>query len=592
MASVTRIVRSTLSVGAALLLSHSAWGLNPGDRVDNFRLIDHQDNSRELYYYSDMKAVVIAAQGNGCDASQKAAKSLEQLRSKYDGQAHFMMVNSNLQVNRDDVKKEAAKLGITMPIMMDDTQLIGESLGFTHNGEVLVVNPQDWTLAYRGSAADAARAVDALVKGESVKTASTQVAGCAIQMPERERKAQHAQISYEKTIAPLLIENCVECHRQGGIGPWQMASYEMIRGFGPMIREVLRTQRMPPLGVDPHYQAFTNNRALSNEEMKTLVHWIEAGAPRGTGEDPLKAYKKEFPQWPLGEPDLVVSMNKFDVPATGVVDYQNWTIENPLDHDVWIRAVDFVPGDRTVLHHVIANVRGENAARPSRDNASGTPEGRRRSASGATDTSLANYVPGAEPLQIPSEAGIFLPKGAKFQFQMHYTPNGKQATDVTRMGLYFRKDEPQYRYRAMIFANPMLKIPPGVKAHEEIAWRTFDRDSVLYTVHPHSHFRGKAAKFLAKYPDGREEILINIPAYDFNWQGTWEFKEPKRIPAGTKVAFSTVYDNSTQNKANPDPKREVPWGEQTWDEMLFGVIRFRYAEEDGPLTPVKTAATN
>ncbi len=184
------------------------------------------------------------------------------------------------------------------------------------------------------------------------------------------------------------------CHREGGIAPWQMSSYDMVLGFSPMIREVVRTKRMPPWHADPHYGVFSNDRSLTNEETKTLVHWIEAGSPRGSGSDPLLAVKKDWPVWALGKPDLVVNLPKFDVPATGVIPYQMWTVDNPLDHDVWVRAVDFLPGVRANLHHIIATIGGEMAA-----------------TSTNTD-SLADYVPGSEPLEIPPESGILLKKGA------------------------------------------------------------------------------------------------------------------------------------------------------------------------------------
>jgi hypothetical protein len=369
----------------------------------------------------------------------------------------------------------------------------------------------------------------------------------------------------------MLSAHCVACHREGGIAPWQMSSYDMVRGFSPMIREVVRTKRMPPWHADPHYGVFSNDRSLSAAETKTLVHWIEAGSPRGGGSDPLTQVKKDWPVWALGKPDLVVNLPKFDVPATGVIPYQMWTVDNPLDHDVWVRAVDFLPGARSNLHHIIATIGGEMAPGEKRD----------------TDGSLADYVPGSEPLQIPPESGILLKKGAKFGFQAHYTVNGKPVTDTTQMGLYFMDKPPQYRYRAAIMANPRIKIPANTKAYTNDATYKFDHEVLVYSLHPHAHFRGAAAAFVAQYPDGREEVLLNVPRYEFNWQTTYELKTPVVLPAGTAVKYSMTYDNSTQNKANPDPNRVVPWGQQTWDEMLFGVIRFRYLTLDA--SPTRTA---
>jgi mono/diheme cytochrome c family protein len=554
--------RSKLIVAAVTFCAaRFAFALSPGETVDNFRLLDHQGGSRELYYLSDMKAVVLMAQGNGCAASRDSVPGLKALRDQYRTQGvEVLLIDSNLPDTSAAVVKEATAAGIDMPILLDDTQLIGEALDLRRNGEVLVINPQGWKLAYRGPVSNAGAAVEALVSGQAVKTAKVDMKGCAIAMPERDKKAAHAKISYAKTIAPMLIDNCVTCHRQGGIGPWQMSSYDMVKGFAPMIREVVRTERMPPWHADPHYQTFQNDRSLSKDEVKTLVHWIEAGAPRGSGGDPLAEQKRTWPEWALGEPDLIVEIPAFDVPATGTIPYQMPSVANPLDHDVWVRAVDFLPGDRTVLHHIIATMGVDGA---------GIRDG----------GSLGGYVPGAGPMVLPTETGVLMKKGAKFFFQMHYTASGKTARDTSRMGLYFRKDAPTYQFRSAVMAKPTLKIPANTKAHTESASRTFDRDVIVYSLLPHSHFRGTASNFIATYPDGTTETLLSVPHYDFNWQTTYELTTPKRLPAGTKVTHSTTWDNSTQNKANPDPNREVPWGQQTWDEMLYGVVRFRYVDE-------------
>ena len=565
-----------LGVAALCCMSGSAGALSPGDVVDDFRLNDQNGQTHELYYLSDMKAVVMLAAGNGCAASRTAAKTLDGLRARYQASGvEFLAIDSNLKDTPDSIAKEVKADGIGLAVLTDELQLIGESLGFVRNGEVLIVNPQNWKVIYRGAAEKGgnhyvAAALDAALAGAPVKVDHTDAAGCDIVMPERERRSAHARISYEKVIAPMLSAHCVACHRDGGIAPWQMSSYDMVRGFSPMIREVVRTKRMPPWHADPHYGVFSNDRSLTADETKALVHWIEAGSPRGGGSDPLTQVKKDWPVWPLGTPDLVVNLPKFEVPATGVIPYQMWTVDNPLDHDVWVRAVDFLPGARSNLHHIIATIGGEMA-------------GQKRD----TDGSLADFVPGSEPLQIPPESGILLRKGAKFGFQAHYTVNGKPTSDVTQMGLYFMDKPPQYRYRAAIMANPRIKIPANTKSYTNDAVYKFDREVLVYSLHPHAHFRGAAAEFVAQYPDGREEVLLNVPRYEFNWQTTYELKTPIVLPAGTAVKYSMTYDNSTQNKANPDANRVVPWGQQTWDEMLFGVIRFRYLTLDA--NPVTTA---
>ena len=569
----SRLLRAAAALASMACIASPALALNPGDTVDNFRLLDHTGASRELYYLSDMKAVVVMAQGNGCEVVRKSVPELRALREKYRTQGvELLMINSNLPDSRDAIAKEAKAHGIELPILLDETQIIGESLGLQRNGELLVIDTDGWKVAYRGPLAAggtpyAANALDSVIHAEPVKKAQVDAAkgkGCDLKFPEADRTQAHAKISYEQTIAPLLIDNCVTCHRQGGIGPWQMTSYDMIKGFSPMIREVVRTERMPPWHADPHYNVFSNDRSLTKDEIKALVHWIEAGSPRGSGSDPLAALKKTWPEWALGQPDLIVEIPAFDVPATGVIPYQMPMAENPIGRDVWVSAVDFQPGDRTVLHHIIATM-GSNAD------------------SVRDGGSLGGYVPGAGPMVMPENTGVLIKKDANFFFQMHYTVSGKPARDASRMGVYFRKDAPLHQMHSAVMAKPSLQIPANAKAHTESASKTFDKDVIVYSLLPHSHFRGKASDFVATYPDGHQETLLSVPNYDFNWQTTYELKAPKMLPAGTKVTHSTTWDNSAQNKANPDPARIVPWGQQTWDEMLYGVVGYRYVNEgDSP----------
>jgi hypothetical protein len=357
----------------------------------------------------------------------------------------------------------------------------------------------------------------------------------------------------------------VACHREGGIGPWVMSGYDMVRGFAPMIREVINTKRMPPWHADPAYGHFSNDRSLSVDQARTIVHWVDAGAPRGEGADLLAELDVVYPEWQLGPPDLIVDVPGFEVPATGVVEYQYQHVKNPYDRDVWVRATETIPGDRKVLHHVITTFT--------------TPDengqlNRRNS------QSLGGYVPGAVADTFPEDTGTLVPANAVFTFQMHYTTNGKAAVDHSRLGLYFHEAAPEYVLGGAVLMNPKISIPANTKDHQESASRVLDADVLVYSLLPHAHFRGKASEFRAIYPDGREEILLSVPKYDFNWQTDYTLAEPKQLPKGTTIVHSTRWDNSKQNPANPDPDRVVPWGEQSWDEMLFGAITWRYLDED------------
>ena len=540
---------STLTALGACLAAMSASALGVGDRVDNFKLLDHDGNSHELHYLSDMKAVVLMSHTLGCDALIDDLAQFEALAAEYaDQDVEFLMINADGLADRRAIDDQPET-----PVLVDGTRIISESLGFAAAGEVFIVDPGNWQIVYRGDANANAALADFLA-GREVAGEGEAPNGCSLTF---EREA--TDISYAADVGPILAANCVTCHREGGIGPWAMTNYNMVRGFAPMIREVIRTKRMPPWHADPVHGSFSNDRSLSTGEIRKIVHWVEAGAPRGDGEDPLEVMEETWPEWPLGNPDLVLDIPSYDVPATGVVEYQYRYVKNPLDRDVWVRASDIIPSDRSALHHVITTW-----SIPGRD------ENGRRQRGG-----LGGYVPGMVSSEFPDGTGSLLPTGSFIVFQMHYTPYGKAVTDSSRFGLYFHEEPPEHRLRTAVLLNAEIRIPPRAKRHSEMAERVFDRDVLLYSLLPHAHYRATASEFRAFYPDGREEVLLSVPNYDFNWQTTYLLDEPKVIPAGTRVVHRTWWDNSSQNPANPDPDREVPWGLQSWDEMLYGAIDFR-----------------
>ena len=552
-------------------------------RVDNFMLLDQEGQAHELYYYSDAAAIVLIVQGNGCPIVRNALPDYRAISDAYaDRNVRFLMINSNLQDGRETIAAEAREWGIPYPILVDEEQLVGESLGLTRTAEVLVIDPRRWEIAYRGAVNDRLTyerqkqtasehylrdALDAVLAGDAVAAADSAARaakGCLINLPGAE--ADHTQISYSDTVAPLLRDNCQECHRPGGIAPWAMTGYPMVRGFAPMIREVLRTKRMPPWHADPHVGTWKKDRGLSVEERQTLVHWVEAGALRGEGPDPLAEAVEPAPEWPMGEPDLIVEIPPFEVAASGIVEYQFPVVANPLDRDVWVRAMAIDPGVTEVVHHVLVGT---------------TDPGRevKYSDDSLMNNYLGGYAPGSGAQVMPEGTGVFVPQGVGFLFQVHYTPYGKVVTDRTRMGLYFHDEPPANFLRHSVALNPTIRIPAHARDHEESAYFEFYRDAMLYQVLPHSHYRGKSSTFALQYPDGREETILSVPNYDFNWQRGYEFVEPRMLPAGTRLIHTTVYDNSVQNPGNPDPERDITWGLYSADEMLYGDFVFSWLEE-------------
>ena len=543
-----------------------------GPHVDDFQLTDTNLMAHRLYYYGYAPAIVLMTRGTD-GYSAHAASELEKLKSEYAAKgALFFMIDSGPEQSRIDAVAGAKREKLTIPLLMDEEQLVGEGLGVKREGEVFVVDPKTWRAVYHGPLATpgqayASDAIAAVLAGRAPAVNDVPFNdGPAIAFPEAARKAGFARISYSSQIAPIVQEKCSGCHLNGGIGPFAMDSYDVIKAFAPMIRETLRTRRMPPYFADPHIGAFKNDQGLTSQQTKLLVHWIEAGAPRGTGPDPLLADKgKAAPEWPvaLGKPGVVVTLPAFNVPANGVIDYQNPYVANPFTQNTWLKAISIRPGDRRVLHHVISNwspVAGEAA--PS------IPGG-----------SVGSYTPGADAQMIADGAGAPVPAGGKLHFQMHYTTMGKSTTDVTKVGFYTLKTEPKYIKRSTVIGDFALYIPAGAQRHTEVAYLTAPADMLLYTLYPHAHYRGMHVELKARTPDGKDTMLLALPKYDFNWQRDYDPVEPILVKAGTKLIATWVYDNSTHNPANPDPKRNVTWGEQTPDEMMYFRINYRWVDE-------------
>jgi peroxiredoxin len=536
------------------------------ERADNFQLTDHKRLAHELHYFKDARAIVLMTQINGTTVSRKAAADLEKLQAKYAGKGVlFYMLNS--KDSRDAAAAEAKAQGFDIPVLVDELQLVGESLGVQREGEVFVVEPKTgFKIAYHGPVAETAKALDAIVAGQPVAKSRVEVkSGATITFAERGKAAEHANISYSDEIAPILQAKCVTCHQKGGIAPFAMDSYEIVKTMAPMIRESVRAERMPPYFADPHIGSFQNDQGMTADQTKTLIHWLEAGAPRGTGRDALKEDASEAPEWPayLGKPDVIVDLPAFDVAASGLIEYQNMRVENPFKEDAWLRAISIKPGDRTVLHHVVSN----HVADPKLPR-SKVPGG-----------SVGSYTPGAEAQVIAKDAGAPVPAGGKLNFQMHYTTTGKAATDRTQVGFYTLKAPPKFIKRSTVIGDFGLKIPAGAARHEEVSYQVFPADAYIYTLYPHSHYRGFSVDLKMVTPDGKETMLLALPKYDFNWQRDYDPKEPILVKKGTKLVARWIYDNSENNRANPDPKRDISWGEQTNEEMMYFRVNYRWADE-------------
>jgi hypothetical protein len=338
-----------------------------------------------------------------------------------------------------------------------------------------------------------------------------------------------------------------------------MTSYDEVAGWAETIAEVVSDNRMPPWHASPDHGKFSNARTLPDNEKRVLLDWVKAGAPEGDRSD-LPPPKSFTDGWQLPrEPDLIVEMRDrpYDVPASGTVRYQYFSVDPKLTEDRWVSAAEIQPGDRSVVHHVLVFAKTD-------------AELRRFDGEGAF---LAAYVPGFLPQQYPTGMAKLLPAGAKLIFQVHYTPNGKATKDTSRIGLLFA-DEKSVTHAVMTSEarkSGGLIIPPGAENSQHEANSPKSPVEVqLLNLMPHMHVRGKSFRYELQTADGRKETVLDVPHYDFNWQTSYQLAEPLPVPAGGSMHVVAHYDNSENNLNNPNPNATVRWGEQTWDEMLIG----------------------
>lgn len=553
--------------GSALTLCFSLLPVLAGavDRVGDFSLLDENGYFHAMNRYDDGPAIAFLVQANGSKATQTALPQYAELQSRYESQGiKFFLLNPMGLSDRDQVKMEMQEAGISIPVLMDDAQVIAEAMGIDKTGEVFLYDSKKYTVEFRGPVGNEfEQAMQALIEGKPVSTAVVATSGEPVSYAYKNQT-----LSYEKDIAPIIADNCARCHRDGGVAPFAMDSHTMVQGWSPMIREVLMTKRMPPAQVDPHIGSFQNDMNIADSDMQKLVLWIEAGSPKDGAEDPLAKLTWPESEWAFGEPDYIIEIPEQFVPATGVLDYVRMNVPIDIDEDKWVRASQYIAGDRSVLHHTVHDLIG--------------PDGKRNSP--LNTASITAYVPGGEPREeLPNTGGV-LRKGSQIALNLHYTTNGKETTDSSRIGLWFYPDDqiPTERMSgqcACIFPNTWTTIPAHHNNFEQTASVTVTKDAYVYGHLAHMHFRGKYMRFYADYPDGTREELLNIANYSYNWQLSYEYETPKFVPAGTKLTAVGAFDNSAQNPANPDPNRDVDWGEQSWDEMFFGSSRWKHVDQ-------------
>lgn len=374
--------------------------------------------------------------------------------------------------------------------------------------------------------------------------------------------------TFTRDVAPILFENCVSCHRPNHLAPMSLMTYDDVRPWARAVKSKVEAREMPPWGAAPGVQKYKNDPSLSEADIATIAAWVDGGAPRGSEADlpPAPAFAEG---WSIGEPDLIFTMlEPFEVPADGLVPYVYVTVPTNLTGDTWVSAHEYRPGDRRVVHHVISRVL-EDDGKP----ATGEPSLRRdRDRTPARGARVGGYVPNRLGTVYEDGVAVRLPAGADIEAQMHYTTIGMPVSDRSSWGVVLAKGPGERARRAGggAVANLMFRIPPGDGNYEVRATELIEEDAYLSSMMPHMHVRGKSAEYTVVHPDGRREVALRVPAYDFNWQLRYQLAEPILMRKGSQLEVVFHYDNSPNNRYNPDPTAEVRWGEQTWEEMMLG----------------------
>jgi peroxiredoxin/mono/diheme cytochrome c family protein len=590
----TIITLAALVVASDVRSDESPLDRGIGQTVPDFTLTDTSGKAVRLYSYAGKKAVVVVVIGTNCPVSDLYLPRLAELARKYEKSGvAFVALDSDSGAEAAKVAEHTKKQGVTFPVLMDRGNVAADVLMAERTCEALVIDGQA-RLRYRGSIDDqfATRArktqpektylVDALdrvVAGEAVKLPATPVAGRPIERVKvavkagngprvrastlenpaaaRVKTSEVGPVNYAADVAPIVQKKCQECHRPGQVAPFPLLTYEHVQKHSKTIREVVEERRMPPWHADPRYGHFSNDRSLSPRERAVILAWIDQDTPSGDAKD--APAPKDYPQgWEIGKPDFVFEMpHPFTVAADGVLPYQYFRVPTGFKQDTWIQAAEARPGDRSIVHHILVQVDDHKGGHGSGD---------------APDEYLVAYAPGDYPAIYRPGTAKLIPAGSDLIFQVHYTPIGRAKVDCSSVGLVVAKTPVKHRAVTIGIAQRQFEIPAGDENHVVEATFTFPREATLLSLFPHMHLRGKSFQYTAVYPDGKKEVLLSVPAYDFGWQSVYRLAEPKKLPKGTRIDCLARFDNSAKNPANPDPTTTVRWGDQTFEEMMIGYL--------------------
>lgn len=549
-----------------------------GDLVPDLELTLADGATRRLTALAGPKGLVVLARSEACPVGRRQGPGLAAIEAHAKALGLGVAYLNVAPGDDANAARAAAKdYGIAAPYALDPKRTAAAVLGVRSTTETFVLD-RARTLVYRGAIDDQVglgyaraeathrwllRAMDAAAAGVRPLVEATTAPGCAVKLDPAPTapSAETAAPTWHGRVSRIVDRHCVDCHRAGEAGPFPLGTREDVLAQADMVRQVVADRTMPPWFAGEACGEFATDASLSARDRKDLLAWIDAGGPEGDPRDAAAPIVRES-GWRIGKPDLVLEAPRaFDVPASGVVDYQYQWVETGLEEDRWVAAVEVRPSKPQVVHHVLVFPRFRK-------------DDPRAKAQAPFDGGLSGYfaaaVPGQGFFAYPEGHAKKLPGGMDLLVQVHYTPNGKAARDRPRIGLVFAEEPPRHEVRTRGVFDAKFRIPPGAARHPVSSVWTFPQAGRVLEFMPHMHVRGTAFRYELELPDGTRRTLLDIPRYDFDWQIVYRLREPLAVPRGARIHATGWFDNSAGNPANPDPTREVPFGEQTTDEMMIG----------------------
>jgi peroxiredoxin/mono/diheme cytochrome c family protein len=551
-----------------------------GRQAPDVAFTDIAGKAHKLSEFKDKKALVVAFTSTSCPISKKYAPALGRLEKSYaEKGVAFVFVNPIATDSNEAMAAAIKTNGFAGPYVHDKDGAFASAIGAGVTTDTFVLDPTR-TVIYRGALNDqygqgyshdapkrtfVASALDSLLAGKAPAIAATEAPGCAL---ETKKSTSTVSLTYHRDISRLVQTHCVECHRKDGVAPFSLETYKDVVAHAGEIKRVVERGVMPPWFAAPPTKGPTpwiNDRSLATQDKADLLAWLKSDRPEGDKSDAPIA-KIFAAGWQIGKPDAVITPKKpVKVKAEGFMSYQNVIVETDFAEEKWVQAFEVRPSARQVVHHVLVFVIPPRGEKPD-------PNGPAFQIDGLTYYAI--YVPGNSSMIYPEGFGKRFPKGAKVQFQIHYTPNGTATEDTTELGLIFAKEKPKHQVRVLPIVNTGFAIPPGADNHEVTAVAPLPFNAKILGVLPHMHLRGKAFRYEITEPGKKTEMLLDVPRYDFNWQLLYNLSEPRGLPRGTTIKATGWFDNSDKNPANPDPKKTVRWGQQTYEEMMLGYVEY------------------